>query len=137
MEIVLEKIKYKEVETENDGSFVITMYEQGVDLEEALKYKYELVVTKAGYLDYTVTNITIESEKTCDIGEYMLIAGDTNKNGFINIDDLVKINNNFGKNNSELDFNEDEEVNSLDRNILKKNYGKKAKTVEYKEEVLK
>ena len=132
MESVLEKIKYKEVMTEVDGSFSITMYEKGIDSEEVLNYKYELVVTKLGYLDYTFTNIIIEGMKICDIGEYMLIAGDTNQNGYINIDDLVSTNNNFGRDKSVSDFNEDGVVDSLDGNILKKNYGKRAKIEEYK-----
>ena len=73
--------------TNEDGTFDIMVPE--VDT-------YNVVITKPGYIDYTVTDIeTLEGESS-DIGEKELIAGDIVKSGQIEIDDLVAIADNYG-----------------------------------------
>ena len=122
---------FKQIKTNIDGTFKITMYDE-TDKDQILEAKYELVVTKQSYLSYTIKDITIEVEKQYDIGEYNLIAGDITKTGEINLDDLVALNDNYGKGIEEetikYDLNEDGKINTQDRNILKKNYDKKAET---------
>ena len=139
IETIIQKEIYKQAETNPDGSFMIPMYVNGETEPEVLQDTYEILVTKEGYLSYTVQEITIEEGKESDIGEYALIAGDVIETGEINIDDLVLINEYFGENvtsqngvedvNAKYDLNEDGIVNNLDREILKKNYGKLAEIV--------
>lgn len=118
------------VETEDDGSFIVKL--QAVD-------KYDILVVKQGYLDYRVTDIEVTKGEKIDLDEYSLIAGDIVKTDEIEIDDLVTLNDSFGvtitdvnkSTNGICDLNEDGIVNSLDRNILKTNYGKTAETVKW------
>ncbi|MBQ2938059.1 MAG: cadherin-like beta sandwich domain-containing protein [Clostridia bacterium] len=115
-------------ETKEDGTFIVEVE----DIE-----KYDIVVIKKGYLSYRVTEIdVVKGEKTV-LDEYSLIAGDVVETGEIEIDDLVALNDNYGEVITEaneetkaiFDLNEDGVVDKLDRNILKKNYSKKAETV--------
>ena len=116
-----------EIETEEDGSYVLEIDEIGV---------YDVLVTKAGYLSYRVAEIEIKPGAIVELQEYALIAGDVAVDGEIEIDDLVDMNDNVGEiiteeNKEEkgiYDLNEDGKVDMEDRKILKKNYGKKAET---------
>ena len=118
------------VETEDDGSFIVKL--QAVD-------KYDILVVKQGYLNYRVTDIEVTEGEIIELDEYSLIAGDIVKTDEIEIDDLVTLNDSFGvtitdankSTNGICDLNEDGIVNSLDRNILKTNYGKTAETVKW------
>ena len=94
---------------------------------------YDVVITKLGYLDYRITDVEVKQGEKTQLEPYNLIAGDVVKTGQIEIDDLVAINDNMGvviteENRAEkaiYDLNEDGKVDRLDRDILKKNYGKK------------
>ena len=127
----------KQIETKEDGTFYITIEESD---------KYDLVARKDGYLNYKVTGIEIVKGEETVLDEHKLIAGNVVENSTtstleeqIEIDDLVALNNNYGeiitdedkKIKAIYDLNEDGVVNKLDRDILKKNYGKKAETVEW------
>ena len=127
----------KQMETEEDGTFNITIEESG---------KYDLVACKDGYLNYKVTGIEVIKGEETILDEHKLIAGNVVKNSEestleeqIEIDDLVALNNNYGEiitdedkvTRAIYDLNEDGVVNKLDRDILKKNYGKKAETIEW------
>ena len=122
----------KKEKTKQDGTFKIVMYIPGEDEPSILEHEYVLKVKKDGYLDYTVEEILLEEEKSSNIGEYKLIAGDVTSNGKINIDDLVRLNNNFSKSSLDgasvnakiCDLNEDGIVDRLDRDILRRNYGR-------------
>lgn len=111
-----ESTPYKEVETGEDGTFVVGV---AGDI-------YRLEVTKAGYLSHKVENIYVEGSSEVTIDEYKLIAGDVTQNGEINIDDLVTLNENYGK-EGVFDLNEDGKVDDTDRTLLKQNYGKQSK----------
>ena len=134
------------IETDDDGSYEIEVYTPGTNPTSDLTEEYTIIITKPGYLSYTVTGIQLEAGKTVSVGEYDMIAGNTVEWGSdceleeqIDIDDLVVINNNFGTQITEsnkaekgkYDLNEDGVVNSLYRNILKENYNKKAENVEW------
>lgn len=133
----------KKTKTEKDGTYKIKMYEPSTDTEDILTAKYEIVVKKAGYLNYTVTEIELEEDKEIKLGEYKLIAGDTVETNKIDIEDLVSINNHIGINvtyeegvedvNAKYDLNEDGVIDKLDRNILRSNYGKNGETVTFQE----
>ena len=127
----------KQMETEEDGTFNITIEESG---------KYDLVACKDGYLNYKVAGIEVIKGEETILDEHKLIAGNVVKNSEestleeqIEIDDLVALNNNYGEiitdedkvTRAIYDLNEDGVVNKLDRDILKKNYGKKAETIEW------
>ena len=127
----------KQMETEEDGTFNITIEESGI---------YNLVACKDGYLNYKVTGIEVIKGEETILDEHKLLAGNVVKNGEnsaleeqIEIDDLVALNNNYGEiitdedkvTRAIYDLNEDGVVNKLDRDILKKNYGKKAETIEW------
>ena len=127
----------KQMETEEDGTFNITIEESG---------KYDLVACKDGYLNYKVTGIEVIKGEETILDEHKLIAGNVVKNSEestleeqIEIDDLVALNNNYGEiitdedkeTRAIYDLNEDGVVNKLDRDILKKNYGKKSETIEW------
>ena len=131
------------VTTNEDGTFAILIYMTDEDdivdansngVADVLEEKYDLVVTKPGYLSYTVTDIELTEANSTDIGEHKLIAGDVEATDEIQLDDLVALNDNFGvsindSNKAEkgrFDLNEDGVVNKLDRNLVKANYGKKA-----------
>ena len=120
----------KQIKTNEDGTYVLDIEEIGT---------YEVVVEKLGYLKYKVTNIEILPGDIIELGEYNLIAGDVVETGEIEIDDLVALNDNFGvtitdankDTKSIYDLNEDGTVDKLDRDILKKNYGKKVESIEW------
>lgn len=57
-----------------------------------------------------------------------MTPGDVTENGKITIDDLVKLNENYGKTGI-CDLNEDNIVDETDRSLLKQNYGKQSKTI--------
>ena len=60
---------------------------------------YDLYIKKRGYLDIKITDIEVQNiEQEIKIPEQTMIAGDVTGNGKINIDDLVILNENFGKN---------------------------------------
>ena len=135
-------------ETEDDGTFNIVVQ----DVE-----KYDIVVTKPGYLSYRLTEIEVEKCKVSEVKEHKLLAGNVvkytelkqvNENGEVDqnteqvkieqieVQDLVALNDNFGveitdANKAEYgiyDFNEDGIIDKKDRNILKANMNKKAET---------
>ncbi len=129
--------------TEKDGTYRIRVYTDGLELPQMLLEKYEVVVTKAGYLSYTITDITLIKDEEMDLGEHKLLAGDVVQDGEIELDDLVNLNANLNTNlettideeNTEekamYDFNEDGTIDMTDRKILQKNYGKKAEVEEW------
>ena len=108
---------------------------------------YDIVISKKGYLSAKITDIVIESlDQEIILDDYNLLAGNVVTNTEtstlkeqIEIDDLVTLNDNIGvvitdenkETKSIYDLNEDGIVDQLDRNILKKNYGKKAEIVEW------
>ncbi len=114
----------QEVETNEDGTFKI-------EVEDSIEY--DLVISKPGYLTYTITKIELVPEQQADVGTINLKAGDVISDGEIELDDLVNLNANLNTTindeNAEekgiYDFNEDGTIDMTDRKILQKNYGKK------------
>ena len=117
-----------------DGSYAL-------DLPEG---EYDIVVEKAGYLTYRITNVVLTEDVQLD--DIKIYAGnlvkETQVKGFkfieqIEIQDLTAINDKIGvvisdinrAENEIYDLNEDGVVDRLDRNILKKNINKKDQKV--------
>lgn len=97
---------------------------------------YDMVVTKLGYLSYTLTNVNLSDamEENVNIGEIKIYAGDMHENGEINIDDLVLMNDMYHEDIStkeKYDITGDGVIDTKDRNVLKRNYGRKAEINEY------
>ena len=136
-----------ETYTNNDGTYEVPIYralstindKNGNNIADELECKYDIVISKEGYLDYTILGVKLTEEQNIELGEYSLIAGDVIKTGEIEIDDLVNLNNNIGvvinesnkQEKSIYDLNEDGKVDTKDREILKKNYGKLAEKIEW------
>ncbi len=104
-----------------------------VEIEVPDGGEYCVIVTKKGYLNHRVNDVIIQNGELIILDDYELIGGDISKSGEIEISDLVKIVDYYGtiitEDNKEekgmYDLNEDGIINVLDRNIIKKNYGKK------------
>ena len=95
---------------------------------------YDVVITKPGYLDYRITDINVV--KGVVLGDITLLGGDVVKTGEIEIDDLVAMNNRYGKaaeGFEEYDLNGDGIIDALDRQILVKNYGEVDKVIKWVE----
>ncbi len=91
---------------------------------------YDIIIDKPGYLDYIITNVVITENGIIEIGEKVLVPGDTNKDGTINLEDLVELNNRYGQNEEtgdlysiRYDITEDKVINVTDLIELNKNYG--------------
>lgn len=129
---------FAQATTTPDGRFKIRVYVEGQDDLSILDSRYKVIVTKLGYLDYTITDIEFVPEMEMWLGEYYLIAGDVVKSGQIEIDDIVNMNENYGmvvtEDNKQYDLNEDGVIDELDRNILLKNYTKKTELFVWKRE---
>ena len=139
--------------TKEDGTFRLLVYMENEfntedkdenNIPDALEEMYDVVVSKPGYLNYTVTKIEITENEETELDEHKLLAGDVMATGEIEIDDLVEFNDNYGVTITGLnqadfgkyDFNEDGIVDSTDRNILKANYGKQAEIVNMEEPLI-
>ncbi len=103
---------------------------------------YDVVITKPGYLSYTIRRVKTTIGHTSIIKDTKeLIAGDVISSGLIEADDLANIVDHYGTlpeindnstkeeiefylNEKRFDLNEDGIVNKLDRAIVKKNYDK-------------
>jgi len=116
--------KITELETNEDGTFEIILEPE----------MYDVVITKPGYLDYRITDINVV--KGVVLGDITLLGGDVVKTGEIEIDDLVAMNNRYGKaaeGFEEYDLNGDGIIDALDRQILVKNYGEVDKVIKWVE----
>lgn len=117
-----------QINTNKDGSYEII-------LEPGL---YDILITKSGYLNYRVTKINLNNGDGVTLDNINILGGDVVETGEIEIDDLVSMNENYRtitEENKEqygkYDLNGDGKVDKLDRNILKKNYGKQETVVEW------
>lgn len=133
--------------TNDDGTYKATIYKAPInkssindknnnEIADELECKYDVVISKDGYLSYTILGIELTAGEYIDLGEYNLIAGDVVATGEIEIDDLVAINDSFGQitddnraKKAKFDFNGDDLINDIDIDILKANYGKTAEKI--------
>ena len=97
---------------------------------------YDLVVTKAGHLTYTITGVVVGTgnvDLTADTSKVYstitLLAGNMDGNNAINLQDLNQFRSNFGKagssiTNSNADIDGNATVNLQDLNVFRSNFGK-------------
>lgn len=99
---------------------------------------YDLVVTKAGHLTYTVTGVVVGTENvdlTAATGKayqtITLLAGDMNADNKINTSDLRVFRQNYGSaegavTNWLADISGDKRINTTDLRVFRQNYGSSA-----------
>ena len=117
-------------------------FEQTFAFDNVAAGTYDLVVAKKGHLKYTITGVVVggsgldlTKNANANIKLITLVGGDTDNSGGINIDDLNKVVQNFGKTTgfpTEADINGDGGVNIDDLNIVVSNFGKTNITIAYK-----
>ena len=90
-----DEVKYS-VETETVDS--VAMITQSFTINDVADGTYDLVVTKAGHLPYTITGITVVGESIDltthsrnDVADIVLIAGNTNGDKVVDLKDVVII----------------------------------------------
>ena len=112
---------------------------QAFSIEAVPEGTYDLVVTKAGHLTYTIQNVIVGNEdidlaaatdKTYQT--ITLLAGDLNRDGKINNTDLLSLRRELGKSDSNInniiaDITGDNKVNNTDLLRLRANLGKTSK----------
>ena len=119
-----------------DGSGLVT---QEFVIEGVVLGEYDLVITKAGHLSYTVTGITLDCDTVIE-DILVLVGGDVNGDGCIDLKDVSALTSSdtYGLTSedaktSSADINGDGCFDLLDLTIITsdKNYGKSAVALEY------
>jgi hypothetical protein len=109
----------KYIPTEYDGTYsFITPTGSG----------YTLTVTKAGYLSYTLTNLTLTKGQALPTIDITQLAGDVNGDGVVNAVDLTYMLSEFNRgplNHIDTDINGDDTVNATDLTYLLAGFNKK------------
>ena len=121
------EINGESVQVNEDGSFEIPA--EGT---------FDVAIKKGGCLTYTIKGVSAENGNV-ELPEVVLVAGDVNEDGKINIQDMGTFRAEFGKTgdaigNDYTDVNEDGKVNIQDMGTFRANFGKTAEkdcTVEY------
>jgi hypothetical protein len=107
------------LKTDTDGSFEI----------ELVRGTYDILIDKPGYLDYVIKQIEVKEGETVKTEVADLMAGDTNKDGIVNLHDLSLIYALFGaiigdQNYSiNADFTGTGIINLHDLSIIYANFG--------------
>lgn len=116
------------VSTKDDGTF--EMY--------VIPGVYDILEDKPGYLDHIYIYLTVNDGDEIDLGNYDLIAGDSNKDGMVQIRDKVLVGNYNGKNTFDTDydeaydFNNDGEIQLRDKVIVTEENGQIREIVDYR-----
>lgn len=78
--------------------------EAGAFSKEVEAGTYDIVISRPGYLKYTLKNVTVEEAYA--VGNITLLAGDIDSNNIVNTDDLTPIISAFGAQKAEAgDYN--------------------------------
>lgn len=116
----------KTVPISENGSYNITDIASG---------DYDLVVSIAGYTDYTMKEISVSSSDSVAVFETSVTPGDVDKNGIVDVADVsnVLLSDNYGRLKTDAvsygaDVNHDStvDINDISIVMLSDNYGKKA-----------
>lgn len=111
-------LKSQDVKTNDDGTYEIYV----------IPGTYDILLDKPGYLDYVYESREVAENQTMDLGNKEILAGDTNKDGIIEITDLTAVLEAFGMSNTDTDYNEstnfndDDYVEITDLTVLLENY---------------
>lgn len=111
---------------------------QTFSIAEVAAGTYDLVVSKAGHLTYTIKDVVVGTEDldltanaNAAISTITLVAGDMNDDGMVNNSDLLIFRAQFGKTDTNIenalaDINGDSSVNNSDLLIFRSAFGKSA-----------
>lgn len=111
-------LQAEEIETNDDGTYELSL-PPGI---------YDVLIDSPGYLDQIYIQVEVTAGKTKDLGYVELLAGDINKDGKIEIEDIGILMKMYGINDidtdyeEKYDFNDDKKVEIEDVGILMKNY---------------
>ena len=94
-----------------DGEFYIDLPERGI---------YSIVISKAGYLDYTISSINVNRNMHVILKNIRMITGDVNGDGVVNNADMALLQQavNDGTYDVKYDLNGDGRVNNDDIIVL-------------------
>lgn len=135
VEEIIDKSQIVEGRPDNVHDKLLTLKSQDFKTNEDGTYEiyvipgtYDIVVDKPGYLDHIYESRTVLENQTIDLGHKEILAGDTNKDGTIEITDLTTLLDAFGMSSSDPDykettnFNDDDYVEITDLTSLLGNY---------------
>jgi len=118
-----------------------TQFNQSFEFQNVTADTYDIVVTKAGHLSYTIKNVVVgdvgldlTKNSNANIKLMTLVAGNADNVGGINIDDLSIVVSNFGKTTGfppGADIDGNGGVNIDDLNLVVSNFGKMPTSVNY------
>ena len=109
------------VETALDGSYTLTL----PDVDSTI---YTMVVTKPGYLSYTINNLTLADGQQLSTIDIKQLAGDVNGDGIVNSIDLTYLLSEFNRAPQlypNADIDGDGLVNSVDLTYLLAGFNKR------------
>lgn len=118
----------KKVTTNDDGTFEINV----------IPGTYDVLQDKLGYLDHIYIYMTVAEGDVIDLGNYELIAGDSNKDGIVQLRDKVLVTTYNGKSTMDADYSEaydlnnDGQIQLRDKVIVTAENGKKREIVDYR-----
>lgn len=52
---------------------------------------YDIQFTRFAYLDYIYSDVEINANDEIDMGEFRMLAGDTNRDGIITLEDIAQV----------------------------------------------
>ena len=99
--------------------------------------QYDLLIDKPGYADYIVTEMTLVENDEADMKTVTLTAGDINKDGMIEIEDISFISNNYdvssedSKYEERMDLTGDGIIDVEDLSLINNNYDKQRTIIKY------
>lgn len=111
-------LKSQDTKTNEDGTYEIYV----------IPGTYDILIDKPGYLDHIYESREVKEGQTLDLGLKEIFAGDTNKDGVVEITDLSTLLVSFGKADTDADysestnFNDDSYVEISDLSALLANY---------------
>lgn len=115
------------IESEDDGSYELLV----------IPGTYDLILDKPGYLDYIILSIPIGNGEEINLDQIELVAGDVNKDGLIELEDMGYINDNYdaqlgdGIYETRFDFTGDELVDLEDMSLINDNYDTPRTIIDY------
>ena len=67
---------------------------------------YDCIIERQGFLAQVIKNVTINAGETINLGDRILIEGDCNRSGSIDLDDMIDIVNFTGLSSTDAEYNE-------------------------------
>jgi len=114
--------------TNDDGTFEIKL----------IPGTYDILIDKPGYVEGIYIYLELKENETIDLGFKSLVAGDTDKNGIVNNNDIISLyqNNNMSEGDEKydlkFDLDNDKKINNNDIIIAYQNNGAKRIIEDYR-----